>query len=172
MNLQDILRDRTVLITGGTGSFGHAVVERFLKADVGEIRILSAATRRSRRTCAIHLSDRRAKFYIGDVREPGSVYDAMRGVDFVFHAAALKQVPSCEFYPMEAVRTNVLGAENVIDAAVAARWARRGPEHRQGGLSRSTPWACPRRLMEKLTIAKSRSARRERYRCARRATAT
>jgi UDP-N-acetylglucosamine 4,6-dehydratase len=114
---------KTLLITGGTGSFGNAVLRRFLDSDLAEIRIFSRDEKKQD-DMRKHYADSKLKFYIGDVRDPGSVAAAMRGVDYVFHAAALKQVPSCEFYPMEAVRTNVLGTENVIQAAVAAGVAR------------------------------------------------
>lgn len=109
--------DKTLLITGGTGSFGNAVLQRFLKTDIAQIRLFSRDEKKQddmRHT----YRDEKLKFYIGDVRDPGSIRDAMEGVDYVFHAAALKQVPSCEFYPMEAVRTNVMGADNVITAAI------------------------------------------------------
>ncbi len=111
--------DKTLLITGGTGSFGNAVLNRFLDSGLREIRVFSRDEKKQddmRR----RYGHPKLKFYIGDVRDYRSVESAMRGVDFVFHAAALKQVPSCEFYPMEAVRTNVLGTENVLTAAVAA----------------------------------------------------
>src|SRR3974377_1503098 len=114
-----ILQDKTVLITGGTGSFGHRVATRFLGSDVGEVRILSRDEKKQD-DMRQRFFDRRMRFYIGDVREPASVLDAMRGVDLVFHAAALKQVPSCEFYPMEAVRTNIIGADNLLTAAIRA----------------------------------------------------
>jgi UDP-N-acetylglucosamine 4,6-dehydratase/5-epimerase len=112
-----MFRNRTLLITGGTGSFGNAVLRRFLASDVGEIRILSRDEKKQDDLRRRYASDR-LKFYISDVRDRDSVRNAMRGVDFVFHAAALKQVPSCEFHPMEAVKTNVIGTDNVIDAAV------------------------------------------------------
>src|SRR4051812_33415650 len=99
MNL-DLFRDRTILITGGTGSFGHAVARRFLGGPVREVRIFSRDEKKQE-DMRLRFGDPRMKFYLGDVREPGGVVDAMRGVDFVFHAAALKQVPSCEFYPLE-----------------------------------------------------------------------
>jgi UDP-N-acetylglucosamine 4,6-dehydratase/5-epimerase len=109
--------DNTVLmITGGTGSFGHAVLKRFLSTGVREIRIFSRDEKKQE-DMRISLSDDKLKFYIGDVRDVDSVSQAMKGVDYVFHAAALKQVPSCEFYPMEAVRTNVIGTENVLNTA-------------------------------------------------------
>jgi UDP-glucose 4-epimerase len=109
--------DKTLLITGGTGSFGNAVLKRFLKSDVAEIRIFSRDEKKQEdmRTAT---GDKRIKFYIGDVRDRRSVDDAMHGVNHVFHAAALKQVPSCEFYPMEAVKTNIMGTENVLRAAI------------------------------------------------------
>ena len=111
--------NKTLLITGGTGSFGNAVLKRFLSTDVKEIRIFSRDEKKQE-DMRIALNNSKLKFYIGDVRDYDSVHQAMRGVDYVFHAAALKQVPSCEFYPMEAVRTNVLGTENVLEAAIAA----------------------------------------------------
>ena len=110
-------KNSTFLITGGTGSFGNAVLDRFLDSELGEIRIFSRDEKKQE-DMRLRLKNDRVKFYIGDVRNIDSVQDAMRGVDFVFHAAALKQVPSCEFYPMEAVQTNVLGAENVMRAAI------------------------------------------------------
>lgn len=109
--------NKVLMITGGTGSFGNAVLRRFLKTDVREIRIYSRDEKKQE-DMRIAFKNEKLKFYIGDVRNYNSVYDAMRGVDYVFHAAALKQVPSCEFYPIEAVRTNVLGAENVLRAAI------------------------------------------------------
>ena len=109
--------DKTLLITGGTGSFGTAVLKRFLNSDVAEIRIFSRDEKKQE-DMRIATGDKRVKFYIGDVRDFRSVDDATHGVNHVFHAAALKQVPSCEFYPMEAVRTNVSGTENVLRAAI------------------------------------------------------
>ena len=110
------LKNSTLLITGGTGSFGQAVLKRFLKTDVGEIRIFSRDEKKQE-DMRVSFSNSKLKFYIGDVRSSDSLMQAMRGVDYVFHAAALKQVPSCEFYPMEALRTNVIGTENVLNAA-------------------------------------------------------
>lgn len=114
---------KTLLITGGTGSFGHAVLDRFLETDIEEIRILSRDEKKQddmRHAYQLAYPDcaNKIKFYIGDVRDYCSIAPAFRGVDYVFHAAALKQVPSCEFYPMEAVKTNVIGSNNVIDACV------------------------------------------------------
>lgn len=113
-----MFKGRTLLITGGTGTFGNAVVRRYLKTDIAEIRIFSRDEKKQddmRNT----LRNERVKFFLGDVRDPGSLLAPMRGVDYVFHAAALKQVPSCEFFPLEAVRTNTLGAENVLSTAQA-----------------------------------------------------
>ena len=111
-------KDKTVMITGGTGSFGNTVLNRFLDTDVRQIVIFSRDEKKQE-DMRIALRSPKVKFIIGDTRSPESITQAMRGVDYVFHAAALKQVPSCEFYPMEAVRTNVVGTENVINAAIA-----------------------------------------------------
>ncbi len=108
---------RTILITGGTGSFGHAVMKRFLDTDIKEIRIFSRDEKKQDDMRNSYKNDK-LKFYIGDVRDIGSVKNAMHGVDYIFHAAALKQVPSCEFFPLEAVKTNVLGTDNVLTAAI------------------------------------------------------
>jgi len=115
-----MFNDKVLMITGGTGSFGNAVLRRFLDTDVREIRIFSRDEKKQE-DMRVELSNAKLKFYIGDVRNYSSVRQAMSGVDYVFHAAALKQVPSCEFYPMEAMRTNVLGTENVLQAAIEAR---------------------------------------------------
>ncbi|WP_306591090.1 polysaccharide biosynthesis protein [Geothrix sp. 21YS21S-4] len=115
-----MFQNRTLLITGGTGSFGNAVLRRFLDSDLAEIRIFSRDEKKQD-DMRKKYNNSKIKFYIGDVRDPRSVKSAMRGVDYCFHAAALKQVPSCEFYPMEAVRTNVMGTENVLEAAIDAR---------------------------------------------------
>ena len=113
-----MFNNKVLMITGGTGSFGQTVLKRFLATEVREIRIFSRDEKKQEEM-RIALNHSKLKFYIGDVREYDSVSQAMKGVDYVFHAAALKQVPSCEFYPMEAVRTNVLGTENVMNAATA-----------------------------------------------------
>ena len=112
-----MFKDKILLITGGTGSFGNAVLRRFLDSDIKEIRIFSRDEKKQDDMRKAFASDK-LKFYIGDVRDYQSVSNCMRGVDFVFHAAALKQVPSCEFYPLEAVKTNVIGTENVLEAAI------------------------------------------------------
>ena len=118
-----IFKDKTLMITGGTGSFGNAVLRRFLRTDIGEIRIFSRDEKKQddmRHEYQAKYPDvaHKIKFYIGDVRNKSTLKSAMRGVDYIFHAAALKQVPSCEFFPMEAVKTNVVGTDNVLDAAI------------------------------------------------------
>ena len=120
-----LFKNKTLMITGGTGSFGNAVLNRFLKTDIGEIRIFSRDEKKQddmRHEFQAKMPEvaEKIKFYIGDVRDIQSVRNAMHGVDFIFHAAALKQVPSCEFFPIEAVKTNVLGTENVLTAAIEA----------------------------------------------------
>ena len=114
-----MFKDKSLLITGGTGSFGNAVLKRFLDTEISELRIFSRDEKKQD-DMRKRYNHPKLKFYIGDVRDSRSVAAAIRGVDYVFHAAALKQVPSCEFHPMEAVRTNVLGTENVLEAAIAA----------------------------------------------------
>lgn len=121
----NIFKDKVLLITGGTGSFGNAVLNRFLRTDIGEIRIFSRDEKKQddmRHEFQARMPEvaEKIKFYIGDVRDISSIRPAMSGVDYVFHAAALKQVPSCEFFPMEAVRTNVIGTDNVLTAAIDA----------------------------------------------------
>lgn len=112
-----MFKNKTLLITGGTGSFGNAVLKRFLNTDIKEIRIFSRDEKKQD-DMRHQLNNPKVKFYIGDVRDKRSVDGAMMGVDFIFHAAALKQVPSCEFFPIQAVRTNVFGTENVLDSAI------------------------------------------------------
>ena len=120
-----IFKDKTLLITGGTGSFGHTVLKHFLSTDIGEIRIFSRDEKKQddmrHELQANHPQYAgKVKFYIGDVRNPQSIRDAMPGVNYIFHAAALKQVPSCEFFPMQAVQTNIIGTDNVLHAAIDA----------------------------------------------------
>jgi len=112
-----VFKNKILLITGGTGSFGNAVLEKFLNTEVKEIRIFSRDEKKQE-DMRIRLKSNKVKFYIGNVRDYDSINSATRGVDYVFHAAALKQVPSCEFYPMEAVKTNILGTENVLNASL------------------------------------------------------
>ena len=151
-----IFTGKTLLITGGTGSFGNAVLERFLSTDVGEIRIFSRDEKKQE-DMRIAFNNPKLKFHIGDVREYQSVFEALRGVDFVFHAAALKQVPSCEFYPMEAVRTNVLGAENVMNAALANGVSRVVVLSTDKAVYPVNAMGISKAMMEKLMVAKSRS---------------
>ncbi len=115
-----MFKDKILTITGGTGSFGNAVLRRFLSTDIKEIRIFSRDELKQDKMRRLH-NNKKLKFYIGDVRDKNSIDDALNGVDFVFHAAALKQVPSCEFYPMQAVNTNIIGTENVLNAAIKAK---------------------------------------------------
>jgi UDP-N-acetylglucosamine 4,6-dehydratase len=150
-----MLKDKVLLITGGTGSFGHAVVARFLHTDVAEIRVFSRDEKKQE-DMRLALKNDKLKFYIGDVREYESVHDASRGVDFVFHAAALKQVPSCEFYPMEAVRTNVIGAENVMRAAIANGIRRCIVLSTDKAVYPINAMGMSKAMMEKVMVAKSR----------------
>ena len=112
-----MFKDKVLLITGGTGSFGNAVLNRFLDSDLKEIRIFSRDEKKQE-DMRIKYNNEKIKFYIGDVRDYRSIEDAMDGVDYIFHAAALKQVPSCEFFPIQAVETNILGTNNVLEAAI------------------------------------------------------
>jgi UDP-glucose 4-epimerase len=147
--------DRVLLITGGTGSFGHAVLDRFLQTGVREIRIFSRDEKKQE-DMRVAMHDPKLKFYIGDVREYSSVHDAMKGVDFVFHAAALKQVPSCEFSPLEAIRTNVLGAENVMNAAAARGVRRVVVLSTDKAVYPINAMGLSKAMMEKVMVAKSR----------------
>jgi UDP-glucose 4-epimerase len=153
--MSDIFKDKVLLITGGTGSFGNAVLERFLKFDLREIRIFSRDEKKQE-DMRIALKNDRVKFHIGDVRNYDSIYDTMNGVDYVFHAAALKQVPSCEFYPLEAVRTNVLGTENVLRAAIERGVKRVIVLSTDKAVYPINAMGMSKALMEKVTIAKSR----------------
>lgn len=146
---------KTLLITGGTGSFGNAVLRRFLHTEIKEIRVFSRDEKKQE-DMRIELKNDKVKFYIGDVRNYDSLDMAMKGVDFVFHAAALKQVPSCEFYPMEAVQTNVLGAANVLNAAVANQVEKVIVLSTDKAVYPINAMGMSKALMEKLMIAKSR----------------
>lgn len=167
-----LFKDKTLMITGGTGSFGNAVLNRFLKTDVGEIRIFSRDEKKQDdmrhefQAKYPELADK-IKFYIGDVRDLQSVKNAMHGVDFIFHAAALKQVPSCEFFPLEAVKTNVLGTDNVLTAAI--------DEGVKTVICLSTDKAAypvnamgtSKAMMEKVIVAKSRTTKKTKICCTR-----
>ena len=150
-----MFKNKTLLITGGTGSFGNAVLQRFLHSDISEIRIFSRDEKKQE-DMRIALNSDKLKFYIGDVRDYDSIHDTLRGVDYVFHAAALKQVPSCEFYPMEAVRTNVLGAENVMRAAIANEVKRCVVLSTDKAVYPINAMGISKAMMEKLMVAKSR----------------
>jgi len=145
----------TLLITGGTGSFGNAVLRRFLKLDIKEIRIFSRDEKKQddmRRKYA----DDRLKFYIGDVRSYGSIMNAVRGVDFIFHSAALKQVPSCEFHPIEAVKTNIIGTENLLTAAINANVKKVICLSTDKAVYPINAMGISKAMMEKVVVAKSR----------------
>lgn len=148
--------NKTLLITGGTGSFGNAVLRRFLQSDLREIRIFSRDEKKQDDMRKLYGSPK-LKFYIGDVRDRQSIAAAMRGVDYCFHAAALKQVPSCEFHPMEAVRTNVLGTENVLEAAVQARVARVVCLSTDKAVYPINAMGISKAMMEKVMVAASRN---------------
>lgn len=150
-----MFQDKTLLITGGTGSFGNAVLQRFLKSDLREIRIFSRDEKKQE-DMRIALKSDKVKFYIGDVREYDSVLDALRGVDYVFHAAALKQVPSCEFYPMQAVQTNVMGTENVMRACIEAGVSRCVVLSTDKAVYPINAMGISKAMAEKLMVAKSR----------------
>lgn len=147
--------NKTLMITGGTGSFGNAVLSRFLHTDIKEIRIFSRDEKKQE-DMRIAIANPKLKFYIGDVRNYDSISEAMHGVDYVFHAAALKQVPSCEFYPMEAVRTNVLGTENVMNAAITAGVKRVVVLSTDKAVYPVNAMGISKAMMEKLMVAKAR----------------
>ncbi len=151
-----MFKGKTLLITGGTGSFGNAVLKRFLDSDIKEIRIFSRDEKKQedmRRS----LKNDKVKFYIGDVRNLESIRDAVKGVDYIFHAAALKQVPSCEFFPMEAVRTNVLGTDNVLTAAIDAGVKKVVCLSTDKAAYPINAMGTSKAMMEKVIIAKSRN---------------
>jgi len=147
--------NKVLLITGGTGSFGHAVLHRFLGTGVREIRVFSRDEKKQE-DMRLALASPKVKFFIGDIRESSGLADAMRGVDYVFHAAALKQVPSCEFYPLEAIRTNVLGAENVMNAALAQGVKRVVLLSTDKAVYPVNAMGLSKALMEKAMVAKTR----------------
>lgn len=152
-----MFKDKTLLITGGTGSFGNAVLRRFLDSDLREIRILSRDEKKQD-DMRKKYADPKLKFYIGDVRDYQSVLNAMRGVDYVYHAAALKQVPSCEFHPMEAVKTNVIGTENTLEAAINCGVKRVVCLSTDKAVYPINAMGVSKAMMEKVIVAKSRSS--------------
>ena len=151
-----MFKDKVLLITGGTGSFGNAVLRRFLRTDIGEIRIFSRDEKKQDDMRKVY-NNPKLKFYIGDVRDYNSVMDVMRGVDFVFHAAALKQVPSCEFYPVQAVYTNILGTENVLNAAIASKVKKVVCLSTDKAAYPINAMGMSKALMEKVIVAKGRN---------------
>lgn len=151
-----MFKGKTLLITGGTGSFGHAVLDRFLNTDIGEIRILSRDEKKQDDMRKEYKNDK-IKFYIGDVRDISSVKNAMHGVDYIFHAAALKQVPSCEFFPLEAVKTNVLGTDNVLTAAIEAGVKKVICLSTDKAAYPINAMGTSKAMMEKVIVAKSRT---------------
>lgn len=151
-----MFKDKVLLITGGTGSFGNAVLRRFLKTDIGEIRIFSRDEKKQDDMRKVY-NNPKLKFYIGDVRDYNSVMDVMRGVDFVFHAAALKQVPSCEFYPVQAVYTNILGTENILNAAIASKVKKVVCLSTDKAAYPINAMGMSKALMEKVIVAKGRN---------------
>lgn len=151
-----MFKDKVLLITGGTGSFGNTVLKRFLSTKVREIRIFSRDEKKQE-DMRIAFNSPKLKFIVGDVRDYESIFGALKGVDFVFHAAALKQVPSCEFYPMEAVRTNVIGTENVLNAATANNVRRLVVLSTDKAVYPINAMGMSKAMAEKLMIAKARS---------------
>lgn len=155
MKTNDIFEGKTLLITGGTGSFGNAVLNRFLNTNIKEIRIFSRDEKKQE-DMRIELNNPKIKFYIGDVRNYNSIYSALDGVDYVFHAAALKQVPSCEFYPMQAVETNVIGTENVLNACTANNVKKVIALSTDKAVYPINAMGISKAMMEKLMVAKAR----------------
>ena len=151
-----MFNNKLLMITGGTGSFGNTILKRFLSTDVKEIRIFSRDEKKQEEM-RIALNHPKLKFYIGDVRDYNSIYEAMNGVDYVFHAAALKQVPSCEFYPLEAVRTNILGSENLMNAAIARGVKRVVMLSTDKAVYPINAMGISKAMMEKLMVVKARS---------------
>ncbi|EPS0427940.1 UDP-N-acetylglucosamine 4,6-dehydratase family protein, partial [Escherichia coli] len=151
-----MFKNKTLLITGGTGSFGNAVLQRFLNTEINEIRIFSRDEKKQD-DMRKHFKSDKLKFYIGDVRDYQSVSNAMRGVDYIYHAAALKQVPSCEFYPLEAVKTNVLGTENVLEAAITHGVKRVVCLSTDKAVYPINAMGISKAMMEKVIVAKSRN---------------
>ena len=151
-----MFENKVLLITGGTGSFGNAVLDRFLATDIAEIRIFSRDEKKQDDMRKKYNSSK-LKFYIGDVRDYQSINNAMRGVDYIYHAAALKQVPSCEFYPLEAVKTNVLGTENVLEAAIQNNVERVVCLSTDKAVYPINAMGISKAMMEKVIVAKSRN---------------
>jgi UDP-glucose 4-epimerase len=152
-----MLKNKILLITGGTGSFGNAVLKRFLNTDIKEIRIFSRDEKKQH-DMRVEMKNDKLKFYIGDVRDIDSISNALKNVDYVFHAAALKQVPSCEFYPIEAVRTNILGTENVLNAAIINHVKKVVCLSTDKAVYPINAMGISKAMMEKVMVAKSRNS--------------
>ena len=152
-----MFKNKTILITGGTGSFGNAVLRKFLSTDIKEIRIFSRDEKKQDDMRKFYVNEK-LKFFLGDVRDIQSVMNAVQGVDFIFHAAALKQVPSCEFFPLEAVKTNILGTVNVLDAAIRCNVERVVCLSTDKAVYPINAMGLSKAMMEKVLIAKSRSS--------------
>jgi len=153
-----MFKDKVILITGGTGSFGNAVLRRFLDSGVAEIRVFSRDEKKQDDMRKKYNSSK-LKFYIGDVRDIESVRSAVLGVDYIFHAAALKQVPSCEFYPLQAVKTNIFGTENVLDAAISLGVQRVICLSTDKAVYPINAMGISKAMMEKVAVAKSRMSK-------------
>lgn len=155
--VEDVFKGKKLLITGGTGSFGNAILRNFLDSNIEEIRIFSRDEKKQD-GMRKQYADNRIKFYIGDVRDYQSVINAVKGVNFIYHAAALKQVPSCEFYPLEAVKTNVLGTENVLDAAIVSNVEKVVCLSTDKAVYPINAMGISKAMMEKVVVAKSRNS--------------
>jgi UDP-N-acetylglucosamine 4,6-dehydratase len=153
-----MFKNKTLLITGGTGSFGNAILRRFIHSDINEIRIFSRDEKKQD-DMRKKFNSAKIKFYIGDVRDPQSVLNVVRGADFIFHAAALKQVPSCEFHPLEAVKTNVLGTENVLESAILSGVGRVVVLSTDKAVYPINAMGISKAMMEKVAVAKSRNSK-------------
>ena len=153
--MNNIFKNKCLLITGGTGSFGNAVLNRFLETDIKEIRIFSRDEKKQH-DMRVELNNDKIKFYIGDIRDYDSINSALSGVDYVFHAAALKQVPSCEFYPVEAVKTNILGTENVLNASINNKIKKVICLSTDKAVYPINAMGISKAMMEKIMVAKSR----------------
>ena len=156
MTNNNIFKDKILLITGGTGSFGEAVLERFLQTDIKEIRIFSRDEKKQEDMRISH-NNKKLKFFIGDIRDRSSIDFAMDGADYLFHAAALKQVPSCEFFPLEAVKTNIIGTENVMSSAIDAKVKNAVFLSTDKAVYPINAMGISKALMEKTVVAKSRT---------------
>ena len=153
-----MFKNKTLLITGGSGSFGKTILEKFVNTDINEIRVFSRDEKKQD-DLRKKYSNNKVKFYIGDIRDYSSIYSATRGVDYIFHAAALKQVPSCEFYPLEAIKTNILGTENVLEAAISNSVSRVICLSTDKAVYPINAMGISKAMMEKVAVAKSRNSK-------------